>query len=60
MSPTLAKKIVFRDTHAELIRQVLAEPGENQVLTKSHLSMLSPGTEKAALTRVWDDPICWE
>lgn len=56
MSSILCTKIVFRESHAELARQTLAEPGENQVLIKTHLSLLSPGTEKAALTRVWDDP----
>jgi 2-desacetyl-2-hydroxyethyl bacteriochlorophyllide A dehydrogenase len=50
-----AQKIVFRDTHAELITHSLPAPQANQVLIRSMLSLISPGTERAALTRVWDD-----
>lgn len=55
MTTYQAQVITFRDTHAELVTQPLAEPQANQVLIRSQLSLISPGTERAALTRVWDD-----
>jgi L-iditol 2-dehydrogenase len=51
-----ASKIVFRQQSAEIIPVELPAPGADQVLIKARLSLISPGTEKAALTRVWDDP----
>ncbi|GEM_PF-405855 len=55
MNSFQAQKIVFQDTHAELITHTLPAPQANQVLIRSRLSLISPGTERAALTRVWDD-----
>jgi len=55
MNSFQVQKIVFRDTQAELITHTLPAPQANQVLIRSKLSLISPGTERAALTRVWDD-----
>jgi L-iditol 2-dehydrogenase len=57
MQPVQASKIVFRDTNARLTSHFLNEPGEKEVLIKAHLSLISPGTERAALTGVWNDPV---
>jgi 2-desacetyl-2-hydroxyethyl bacteriochlorophyllide A dehydrogenase len=48
-------KIIFSDNRAELVRQALPDPAPGQVLIKTCCSLISPGTERAALTRVWDD-----
>jgi 2-desacetyl-2-hydroxyethyl bacteriochlorophyllide A dehydrogenase len=48
-------KIVFCEDRAELIEQELPELGPDQILVKTSCSLISPGTERAALTRVWDD-----
>ena len=55
MNSFQAQKIVFQDTRAELVTHSLPAPQANQVLIRSRLSLISPGTERAALTRVWDD-----
>lgn len=55
MSTIQASVITFRDTRAELISCSLTEPQSNEVLVRARLSLISPGTELAALTRVWDD-----
>lgn len=52
---TTYKKVTFVDEHAELVDAQLPPLGENQVLIKTICSLISPGTERAALTRVWDD-----
>jgi 2-desacetyl-2-hydroxyethyl bacteriochlorophyllide A dehydrogenase len=49
------QKIVFRDTHAELINSQLPGIENDQLLIQSKISLISPGTERAALTRLWDD-----
>lgn len=49
-------KVVFRDTHAELIEAPLAPIADDQVLIRTRCSLISPGTERAALIRLWDDP----
>lgn len=49
------QKVVFIDEHAELVDAQLPSLEENQVLVKTVCSLISPGTERAALTRVWDD-----
>ena len=48
-------KVVFRDQRAELMAFDPGPVGENQLLVKTHCSLVSPGTESAALTRRWDD-----
>lgn len=50
-----AQKIRFVEDKAELVETSLPELAKNQVLIKTHCSMISPGTERAALTRSWDD-----
>ena len=50
-----ASVIRFRDTRAELISHSLADPQINEVLIRARVSLISPGTERAALTRVWDE-----
>ena len=57
MNELIARKIEFHDDRAELVEQALTEPGENQVLIRTRVSLISPGTETAALKRVWDDPV---
>jgi len=49
------KKIIFRGEHAELITEGLPEIAADKVLVKACCSLISPGTERAALTRIWDD-----
>ena len=49
-------KVEFRDSRAELVSVPLEETGAGEVLIKAECSLISPGTERAALTRVWDDP----
>jgi 2-desacetyl-2-hydroxyethyl bacteriochlorophyllide A dehydrogenase len=48
-------KIVFRDDRAELVTQDLPETATGYLLIKTHCSLISPGTERASLTRIWDD-----
>ncbi len=48
-------KVAFRDTHAEVIEGELPPPGNHQVLVRTRCSLISPGTERAALNRIWDD-----
>lgn len=50
------KKVVFRDTQAELLEEQLPELEPDQILVQTRCSLISPGTERAALTRLWDDP----
>jgi 2-desacetyl-2-hydroxyethyl bacteriochlorophyllide A dehydrogenase len=57
MLPTHTEKVVFRDTQAELVLQPVKEPGEKEILIRANRSLISPGTERAALTRIWDDPV---
>ena len=49
------QKVIFQDTHAELVEAPLPELGKNQILMRASCSLISPGTEKAALKRLWDD-----
>ena len=49
------QKIIFRDDRAELVTQTMPETAAGQVLIKTRCSLISPGTERAALTRIWDD-----
>jgi 2-desacetyl-2-hydroxyethyl bacteriochlorophyllide A dehydrogenase len=53
--PQTYRKLVFQDTHADLVEVALPELGENQMLMKARCSLISPGTERAALKRLWDD-----
>lgn len=55
METVQAHVITFRDSHADLVPQELPPPQSNQGLIRAHVSLISPGTERAALTRVWDD-----
>jgi 2-desacetyl-2-hydroxyethyl bacteriochlorophyllide A dehydrogenase len=49
------QKIVFRGTQAELVQATLPEIADDQILVRSRCSLISPGTERAALTRLWND-----
>ena len=49
------QKITFHDTQAKLVEAELAQVGDEQVLVKTRCSLISPGTERAALLRLWDD-----
>lgn len=55
MLPTTYEKITFVDTRAQLIRAQLPPPAAGEVLIRARCSLISPGTERAALTRLWDD-----
>ena len=55
METIQAKSVTFRDRHAALVLQELPAPQANQALIRAHVSLISPGTERAALTRLWDD-----
>ncbi len=57
MQTLIRHKIIFRETHAELVEERIAGPVEDEVLIRSECSLISPGTERAALTRLWDDAI---
>jgi 2-desacetyl-2-hydroxyethyl bacteriochlorophyllide A dehydrogenase len=50
------KKIEFHDKEAELVSSSLEAPGSDEILIEAECSLISPGTERAALIRVWDDP----
>src|SRR5437870_13158204 len=49
------QKIVFNGTRAELTQAALPELADDQILVRARCSLISPGTERAALTRLWDD-----
>jgi 2-desacetyl-2-hydroxyethyl bacteriochlorophyllide A dehydrogenase len=49
------QKIVFCNEHAEIIDADLPGMLDDQLLVKTRCSLISPGTERAALTRLWDD-----
>lgn len=51
----MAEKITFVDTHAELKSYLPRNPKQNEIFVRATKSMLSPGTERAALMRIWDD-----
>jgi len=53
--PAAYHKLVFQETHARLVEEALPQPGPGELLLRSHCSLISPGTEKAALKRLWDD-----
>jgi 2-desacetyl-2-hydroxyethyl bacteriochlorophyllide A dehydrogenase len=55
MSSLTYQKIVFRSEHAEIIDADLPAMRDDQLLVKTRCSLISPGTERAALTRLWDD-----
>lgn len=55
MTPQRYQKLVFRDNDAELVEAPLPEPGAGELLLRAACSLISPGTERAALTRAWDD-----
>ncbi len=49
------QKIVFSNEHAEIIDADLPAMQDDQLLVNTRCSLISPGTERAALTRLWDD-----
>lgn len=49
------QKITFRDTHAEVVSAALPPMQDDQVLVRARCSLISPGTERVALTRLWDN-----
>lgn len=54
--PRTYQKLVFEDTQAKLVEANLPQPGPGELLVCAHCSLVSPGTEKAALKQLWDDP----
>jgi len=52
---TTVRKIRFVDTRAEMFETRIGPPGADEVLIEARCSLISPGTERAALTRLWDD-----
>lgn len=55
MSARQSQKVIFRNDRAELVAQQLPATEADQVLIRTRCSLISPGTERAALTRIWDD-----
>lgn len=51
-----SQTIIFQQDHAALQEQFLPAPEACQALIRAHLSLISPGTERAALLGVWNDP----
>lgn len=49
------QKLVFEGTRATLVEKSLPQPGAGELLLRAHCSLISPGTEKAALKRLWDN-----
>ena len=45
----------FIAAQAELTQAILPETANDQILVRARCSLISPGTERAALTRMWDD-----
>lgn len=56
MPPKTYKKVTFQNTNAKIVEEELPALKSDQVLIETHASLISPGTERAALTRLWDDP----
>lgn len=52
----MAEKITFIETSAQLKSYIPRSPKEDEIFVRATKSMLSPGTERAALLRIWDDP----
>ena len=52
----MAEKITFIDSSAQLISYLPRGPFDNEIFVRATKSMLSPGTERAALMQIWDDP----
>jgi 2-desacetyl-2-hydroxyethyl bacteriochlorophyllide A dehydrogenase len=52
----MAEKITFVETHAQLKSYLPRNPQKNEIFVRATKSMISPGTERAALMQVWDDP----
>lgn len=52
---TTIRKIRFVETRAEVVEAGLEQVEPDQVLIRARCSLISPGTERAALTRLWDD-----
>lgn len=48
-------KIIFCDDRAEFVEAEFGDLGPDEILIKTSRSLISPGTERAALTRIWDD-----
>jgi 2-desacetyl-2-hydroxyethyl bacteriochlorophyllide A dehydrogenase len=55
MNSQTYQKLIFRDSNAELVEKELPPLNPDQVLVKTRCSLISPGTERAALTQLWDD-----
>lgn len=55
MSNRSYKKIIFEGDRAEMATRELPETGDGQILIQTVCSLISPGTERAALMRIWDD-----
>jgi 2-desacetyl-2-hydroxyethyl bacteriochlorophyllide A dehydrogenase len=56
MPSKMLEKVTFRDTRAEIVEEEIPALEAQQILVKTRCSLISPGTERSALTRLWDDP----
>jgi 2-desacetyl-2-hydroxyethyl bacteriochlorophyllide A dehydrogenase len=50
------QKVTFKDQKAKIVEENLPELDAGELLVKTRCSLISPGTERAALTGLWDDP----
>lgn len=55
MEPTTIQKVRFVESRAEVVERRLEPLEADEVLIEARCSLISPGTERAALTRLWDD-----
>lgn len=55
MNARAYNKIVFQNKHAKIVQSLLPPPAPDQILVRSRYSLISPGTERAALTGAWDN-----
>jgi 2-desacetyl-2-hydroxyethyl bacteriochlorophyllide A dehydrogenase len=55
MLPKMLKKVTFVDNQAKIVEEEIPALEPGQILVKTKVSLISPGTERAALTRLWDD-----
>ncbi len=50
------QKIEFVDTQAQMVPGEIDAAAPDQIIVQAECSLISPGTERAALIRLWDDP----
>src|SRR5512139_1225423 len=56
MPPKTLEKVTFVDRRAKIVQEEIPVLEAGQILVKTRVSLISPGTERAALMRLWDDP----